>query len=157
MPAATPTETPRPVTTAVRLLYALAVLPVISTALLASLRATNLATALLALPGVLFSGLLAYYVGQGKNAARIIVWVLAAWQPLTVLANTRALHHSYAAESHPRWGFPYLLTIALIHIGVLATTAILLALPAARPHFQHRIPVETPQPAAPVEDSPEPI
>ena len=143
MPAATPTETPRPVTTAVRLLYALAALTVISTALLASLRAIDLATTPLALVSVLFYGLLAYYVGQGKNVARIIVWVFAAAQLVTI-ANTRALHHTYAAKSHPSWGFSYSLTIVLIQIGILATTAILLTRPAARPHFQRRLPVVTP-------------
>jgi hypothetical protein len=128
---------PRPVTIAVRLLYVYAALPVINVVLRAAWHANDRYTVLAAIVLPVLSVLLAYYVGQGKKVARIIVWVYGVGTPI-VLANSIAAAAGVGggAVSHPGWYYPFLVTTGVLSTVLLTPAAILLARPAARPYFR---------------------
>ena len=89
-------------TVAVRLLYALAVLPVISAVLQLSLHRIDGFTASSSVVTLLVIGLLAYYVGRGRNVARIVLWVAAACEALST-ASYAALKSPISTGTPARW------------------------------------------------------
>jgi hypothetical protein len=150
MPVTTPNVTPRPVTIAVRVLYASVVLSVISdllqVAVLHTMRPSGLPLTVL---GCLVTVLFAYYVGRGKRVARILVWVIAAGSAIA-MADLIIRHVGGPDDGH----FAYLITVQALDLAVWVTVAILLGRPAARPYFWHRPPVVTPGSPNPAEDRP---
>ena len=142
MSATTPTKAPRTVTIAVRLIYAFVVLLVISVPLRAIL--IGLSDSALSLVGGLLYGLLAYYVGRGKNVARILVWVCAAGTAGALVVLVAGKVFSGGVAGHPGWYFWFVLTLSVLQPGGLTVASILLAQPAARPYFRHHPPIVTP-------------
>ncbi len=142
MPAITPVETPRPVAIAVRLLYALVVLAAISLVLRAALHIVKPPTVASNVLGIVLNVLIAYYVGRGKNAARIIVWLVTAVAPIT-LADSVVFHVAGRDAGRPGWLYPYSLTFELVQLAAFVVVSILLARPESRPYFQRRPAVVT--------------
>jgi hypothetical protein len=141
-----PTAIPRPVTVAVRLLYALAVLPVISAVLQLALHRVDGFTASSSVVTLLLIGLLAYYVGRGRNVARIVLWVAAAGEALSMASYAALMTATGHPASWPGWYLPFTLAQRGLTVAVLAAASVLVTLPAARPHFRRRPPVGTPGP-----------
>jgi len=137
MSAATPAEAPRPVIVAVRFVYALIAVLAISLLVRAILYTIGPADAALSVVSGVLYGLLAYYVGRGKNVARILVWfsaaVVAASFPILIIGNVVV----GPVAGSPGWYFGYTLAVSAVRLGLLAAASILLWRPAARPYFQH--------------------
>jgi hypothetical protein len=100
---------------------------------------------------------LAIFVGRGKNPARIITWVVAAFSICcagTNLASTAIGFNGNFGnpgdgpsneeiqrtinDALPSWYNPLLTTITVLSLAALVTTVILLALPIANPYFRKR-------------------
>lgn len=95
---------------------------------------------------------LGYFCGKGKNPARILVWIFAGGELLTLPALRTVLSHSFFAKK-PGWYLPLSVANLTIVVGALFAASILLAVPASRPFFrkpQASQPPASPEPLEPV-------
>jgi hypothetical protein len=129
------------------LLYVLAALPALSALLQLLFRADPTAAgggALILLPGALVTGVLIATLGHlcatGRNAARVIVWLMTAGAVLNLVAVTVTVLRSGSYASRPDWYPTFLVTVGAAQLIVLVPASILLALPTARPFFRRRMP-----------------
>jgi hypothetical protein len=143
MPAFPSTVMPRPVTIAVRLLYAVAVLPLISAVLQTALHTTEAFAVPLSVVSLLLTALLAYHVGRGKNVARILVWVFTVLETVNITSYA-LLTASGGPADRPGWYVPFVVAQGVLQAVVMIAVSVLLAVPVARPHFWHRPPDVTP-------------
>lgn len=141
-----PSERPRPVVAASLLLYVLAGLPALSALLQLLFRADPTATtgggALDLLPGALVTGVLVaalgYFCAAGRNAARVIVWLLTAGAMLNLVTVTVTVLRPDSYATRPDWYPIFLVAAGAVQLIVLAAASILLAQPTARPFFHRK-------------------
>ncbi|GAA1846879.1 hypothetical protein [Asanoa iriomotensis] len=143
-------DRPRPVAAASLLLYVLAALPALSALLQLLLRADPTAAgggADTLLPGALVTGVLVaalgYFCAAGRNAARVVVWLMTAGAMLNLVAVTVTVLRPDSYATRPDWYPIFLVTVGAVQLIVLAAASILLAQPTARPFFRRM-----PQPPA---------
>jgi hypothetical protein len=98
-----------------------------------------------ALPGGAVLGLIAFYCGKGRRAARVFVWIVCAAQWFNAL-NVQSLYaHGFYAR-HSALLLPMTLILSSISVVGYTIASVLLARPEAREFF--RKPTATPLPVA---------
>jgi hypothetical protein len=127
-------DRPRAVTYASRLIYAAIALAVMNGAVLVTQDGIHYLP--LFVIGGVYIVVLGYSVGEGRNWARVLVWLSAAGvlvnEPILVL---RFADGTYLA-GRPAWFVPVEIAISALNLAELVTVAVLLALPSARPYFR---------------------
>jgi hypothetical protein len=129
---------PRAVTYASRLLYSGAALAVAYTPVLVALHQIGYLP--FTVIGVTLLIGLGYYLGKGRNWARIVVWLVAAGVLLNVATLVRLFGDGRYFASRPAWFEPVQIADWALSAAMLITVAILVMLPSARPFFR-KVPV----------------
>jgi hypothetical protein len=154
-----PVGRPRSVTYASRLLYAYSPIGIVYVLVLmvASRDAMQAKLLPLGVVSLALTVVFGYFVGRGRNWARILIWIAAAGALVNIPMIIKLFLLSDYYSRKPPWFEPVQLTEWTIQGLVIFTLAILLLLPSARAYFRNgpaTVPVTEQGPVTPTRPAP---